>query len=38
MHGRLAEEITPEEFELFVKCNLESYDDKLVLRVKQFQE
>jgi len=30
MHGRLAEEITPEEFELFVKRNLESYGDKLV--------
>ena len=38
MHGGLAEEITLEEFELFVKRNLESYGDKLVLRLKQFQE
>lgn len=30
MYGRFAEEITPEEFELFVKRNLESYGDKLV--------
>jgi len=38
MNGRFAEEITPEEFELFAKRDLESYGEKLVLRVKQFEK